>query len=301
MQALFWHKIKYMNRIYHNELFKDFEKSDIEKLIDTLEYVSCPAETYLFTEECSEATLFFVAEGTLSSEIQAENEVLYHAGDYFGEVSFLNNTFRSGKIKSVTDSTLFKLKRTDFFDANILSPQIALQILSQLAIRVTTYLHTRENTATKILIKYGENEYVEFKSTLRTNLFTGKFDHAIEHASLKTIAGFLNSEGGTLLIGVEDNGNICGIEKDLFQNEDKALLHLTNLIKTQLSMLHLAFINMHTEICDGKSIIRVDVKPANVPVYMNCNNLEVMYVRTGPSTTILKVSEVYDYVKNRFK
>lgn len=290
-----------MTHLYQNKLFEGFQESEIKALINQLEPVHCQSDTYLFTEECSEATLYLVVQGTLTSEIQVEREVLYHEGDFFGEVSFLNNTFRSGKIKAITDCTLFKMKRDDFFNTKILAPEVALIILNRLATCVTTYLHTRENTTTRILIEHGENEYVEFKSTLRLNLFTKKFDHAIEHASLKTVAAFLNSEGGTLLIGVDDAGNVTGIEKDVFQNEDKALLHLTNIIKTQISMLHLAFINMRTEKIGGKAIIRVDVKPANVPAYMECNQLEVMYVRTGPSTICLKVSEIYDYINKRFK
>lgn len=287
--------------ILQNQLFEGIAEEALAPLLTKLQKVTCEADTYLFTKDCTEATLFFVVEGTLTSEIQSESETVYHAGDYLGEISFINNTFRSGKIKAVTNCTLFKLHRDDFFNPDILAPQVALTLLNRLATRITTYLHTRENTTTQELIHHGESEYIEYKSTLRCNLFTGKFDHAIEHASLKTIAGFLNSEGGTLLIGVADDGSILGIEKDLYQNNDKALLHLTNLIKTQLSMLHLSFINMYTESIDGKTIIRVDVQPANIPVFMDCNNLEVMYIRIGPSTTTLKVSEVYNYIGKRFK
>lgn len=290
-----------MNEVSQNRLFEGIEKSALISLMASLQKVECPSDTYLFTEDCTEATLFFVQEGTLISEIQSENETIYHAGDYFGEISFLNNAFRCGKIKAVTDSVLFKLYRKDFFNSAILAPELALSILNRLATRVTTYLHSRENTTTQFLIQHGENEFIEYKSTLRYNLFSKKFDHAIEHASLKTIAAFLNSEGGTLLIGVSDDGTILGINDDQFQNSDKALLHLTNLIKTQLSIMHLSFINMFAEIFDGKTIIRVDVKPANIPAYMECNNLEVMYVRIGPSTTTLKVSEVYNYINKRFK
>lgn len=290
-----------MNTIIQNEWFDGIEKSKIDRLLDSLQKVECLANTYLFTEDCSAATLFLVETGTLTSEIASEREIVYHSGDYFGEVSFLNNTFRSGKVKAVTDCVLYQLNRKDFFNPDILAPEVALVLLHRLATRITTYLHTRENTTTPALIQHGENEYIEYKSTLRCNLFTEKFDHAIEHASLKTIAAFLNSEGGTLLIGIADDGSIIGIEKDLFQNGDKALLHLTNLIKTQLSMLHLSFINMYTETLDDKTIIRVDVQPANIPVYMNCNNLEVLYIRVGPSTISLKVSEVYNYIHQRFK
>ena len=65
------------------------------------------------------------------------------------------------------------------------------------------------------LIKRGENEKIEFKSTLRINLHTKEQDKKVENSVLKTIVAFLNSEGGTLLIGVSDCGEIIGIEKDI--------------------------------------------------------------------------------------
>lgn len=62
------------------------------------------------------------------------------------------------------------------------------------------------NLSVEELIHRGESERLEFKSTLRWNLHTDSKDKRIEHAVLKTIAAFLNTQGGTLLIGVEDDG-----------------------------------------------------------------------------------------------
>ena len=46
------------------------------------------------------------------------------------------------------------------------------------------------------------------------------------HAALKTIAAFLNTEGGDLLIGVDDDRRVLGIEHDRLENDDKFLRHL---------------------------------------------------------------------------
>jgi len=74
----------------------------------------------------------------------------------------------------------------------------------------------------------------EFKGTLRVNLHTGQNDVKLEHAVLKTLAAFLNSKGGTLFVGVNDDGEVIGLENDKFLNRDKMALHLDNLIKDQL-------------------------------------------------------------------
>ena len=83
------------------------------------------------------------------------------------------------------------------------------------------------------LIEGGESTTVEFKSTLRTNLHTNKQDKEIEHEVLKTLAGFLNTDGGTLVIGVADDGTPVGIEADKFPSEDKMYLHLVNIMKSR--------------------------------------------------------------------
>ena len=71
------------------------------------------------------------------------------------------------------------------------------------------------------MIRDGESDVVEFKSTLRTNLYTDKPDKNIEYASLKTLAGFLNTNGGRLVIGISDDGKPVGIEAVSFGTQTK--------------------------------------------------------------------------------
>jgi hypothetical protein len=91
----------------------------------------------------------------------------------------------------------------------------------------------REMTISEIIVS-GESSVVEFKSSLRMNLHTKNADQKIEHAVLKTLAAFLNTRGGTLVIGVDDNGTPLGLEDDGFQSEDKMDQHLANLSRTAL-------------------------------------------------------------------
>ena len=70
------------------------------------------------------------------------------------------------------------------------------------------------------LVEIGESDEIEFKSTLRFNLHTGEKDSRMEFACVKTIAGFLNRDGGSLVIGVGDDGSPLGLDTDGFANED---------------------------------------------------------------------------------
>ena len=151
------------------------------------------------------------------------------------------------------------------------------------------------------LIKEGESETLEFKSTLRVNLHTKTVDHKIELSNLKTIAAFLNSKGGTLLVGIDDNGETLGIDNDIFPNEDKMCLHLINLIKRDIGIKHLPYINFDFEDWQGKRIFVVSCKGGDLPVYLKENDKEHFYIRTGPANTELPVSDVSGYLKKRFK
>ncbi len=150
------------------------------------------------------------------------------------------------------------------------------------------------------VILNGESEAVEFKSTLRTNMHTGDKDPRMELAVLKTLAGFLNTNGGMLVIGVSDDGSPVGIQADEFENEDKMSLHLVNIVKSRLGIQ--AMISLHINF-DDRNKYRVMVVKCNkspTPVFVKDGNNERFYIRTGPSTTELSPSQTPEYIKQRF-
>lgn len=150
------------------------------------------------------------------------------------------------------------------------------------------------------LIKKGETEKVEFKSTLRTNLHTQQYDKNIEHTILKTISAFLNTDGGTLLIGVSDNGEINGIEKDKFPSNDKFNLHFTNLIKEFIGNENMPYLHFELVLLEGKHIMKISCMKSNKPVFLKFNKIEEFYVRVGASTVQLQGSKLVDYINNNF-
>ena len=150
------------------------------------------------------------------------------------------------------------------------------------------------------LIKKGESESLEFKSTLRTNLYTNEFDKKIEHSLLKTICAFLNSKGGTVLIGVEDKGKIIGTQKDNFENSDKLQLHLSNIIKERLGKENSSLISAEVIKLKGKEIVRLDCRKSKKPVFLKEDSEEQFFIRVGPSTSRINGRELIEYVKRNF-
>lgn len=151
------------------------------------------------------------------------------------------------------------------------------------------------------IITNGESSEVEFKSTLRVNLHTGSKDPKIELAAMKTIAGFINSNGGVLTIGVADDGTPLDIDADGFKNEDKMNLHLVNLIKDRIGPSVMQFIHARFEDYDSCRVMVIECSKAKSPAFVKDGNIERFYIRTGPSTTELSASQTQEYIKQKYK
>lgn len=153
------------------------------------------------------------------------------------------------------------------------------------------------------LIANGENEFVEFKSSLRHDYRQVKTDKNLEHVILKSIAGFLNANGGTLIIGVNDDGEILGLANDFFslkkKNKDgfhqRIILIVSNAFgKDICSKIHISFHNI-----EEKEICTITIEPSIRPTYFNEGNRTIFFLRTGNVTNPLTTSETVEYLQTR--
>lgn len=155
-------------------------------------------------------------------------------------------------------------------------------------------------------IEAGESHLIEFKETARWDVRNNKQDKIIEKVILDSVAAFLNTDGGTLLIGVKDTGEIGGLDKDyrLFGKKDAhrdayenwlVQYLLNNYQKDIASCLKVTFHQL-----DGKDICCVTIKPAPRPVYIKDGNSEQFFIRTGNSKKQLSTSEVVQYCKQHW-
>lgn len=151
------------------------------------------------------------------------------------------------------------------------------------------------------MIAAGENDMLEFKSTIRTNLHAGKPGKEIELAWLKSVVAFCNTEGGSILIGVKDDGNILGLDADNFQNDDKCLLHVQNLIREHVGLEYLPYVKFSLLDMEGRKILAVQCIPLKRIMLLKSSGKEQFYVRSGPSSIELPMSKVLEYVNDRKK
>jgi hypothetical protein len=151
------------------------------------------------------------------------------------------------------------------------------------------------------LIAGGESDNLEFKSTLRTNLQTGEKDKRMEKAVLKTVVAFLNSNGGTLLVGVDDDGKVIGMDTASFESRDKLNLHVSNLLSSQIGDEFIPFIRFRTVDFDDKTVLVFNCQPTSSPVFLKDGTNEIYFVRSGPSSVELTGIDLLKYVNNRSK
>jgi hypothetical protein len=150
------------------------------------------------------------------------------------------------------------------------------------------------------LVAAGEGPGIEFKSTLRRNLHTNQTDPKIEFAVLKTVAAFLNTDGGTLVIGVADDGTPVGLEPDGFPSEDKMALHLINLLKERIGGEHALVVHPRFDEHNGTRVFVVECHRSKSPAFVKEGGVERFFVRYGPSTQELVDSSMHDFMKQRF-
>lgn len=174
------------------------------------------------------------------------------------------------------------------------------KIFKNQLLKAQKFLEIYRKEELELIIAKGETKYVEFKSTLRYDLNAKQILKDREKDVLRTIAGFLNSEGGTLFIGVTDEGNILGLEFDNFKNTDKYLLHLQNLINNKLIPTPARQVNTEIVKIGGKLVCIVKCGITDQPIFLKWDNQEEFYIRTGPSTIKLGLSETLNYVKENY-
>ena len=155
------------------------------------------------------------------------------------------------------------------------------------------------------LMAKGESDTVEFKSSLRWDRRDERVNKALEGVVIKTLAGFLNAKGGTLLIGVDDAGAAVGLCADYGtlkkQDRDSFELHLQQIVTRDLGEAASAsFLAVNFHEIDGKDICQVTIEPSDHPIYVDSQNQAVFYLRSGNATRPLPVDEAVKYVQRRW-
>ena len=216
--------------------------------------------------------------------------------DFLDENDQLPTTLKSHLINDIDE---FGLKSDDYL---VFLEKRADLIFQELKNRIDLkHKENKKEDEAREIISNEENERLEMKSTLRFDIREGVVNKKLEYASVKAVSSFLNTEGGILIIGVDDNKNIIGIEKDLQmlpkQNTDGFELHFRQLIKKYLGDYLEKYIKIKFPKVDDKVICVVNVSKSGKPVFINFEGNQSFFVRNGNASIPKNRQEQSEYEK----
>jgi len=168
----------------------------------------------------------------------------------------------------------------------------------------TSVLQPHQTNEIIKLISSREGATLEFKSSVRWDYRQNKLNKELEKVIVKTIAGFLNVNGGKLLIGIDDTGTVLGLRNDYQtlkkKDSDGFELFITQLISSYIGKEFCLYIHTSFHDINGEDVCLVDVEACPKPAYIHEDQDVRFYIRTGGSTQLLNAKEVTEYVLNRW-
>ena len=207
------------------------------------------------------------------------------------------------------------LKRNDSGDAaiikNIPSPNDLVVTLNDMfstphvGILPTGKQESREAKLPPALIAGGENQFVEFKASLIWDYHREVANKELYTPVMKNIVAFLNSDGGDVLIGVSDDGELLGLEPDLSTMNKGNYDGFENIFNMAFNKMigveYRTYVTVTFPEVDGINICRVTVAPSTEPAYLQYKGDERFYIRAGNASQPLPVSKATKYVQTHFK
>lgn len=177
-----------------------------------------------------------------------------------------------------------------------------LALIQAVLIVLVVIRSLKEEASVTELIKIGEHERLEFKTTLRWDVKRGQVNKELEHGVMKTIAAFLNSKGGSLIIGVDDQHKVLGLASDFSslvkKNQDGFENHFNNVFSAMIGPEFRRHVRLSFHEVSGEDVCLVSVEPGHQPAYLKTENGEDFFIRTGNATTPLKMSQLTAYLSS---
>ena len=239
---------------------------------------------------------------------------------------------RKGKVQLI-DATLFwsAMRRSLGDKRREIPPEKALEVLSLLAKRKDgeTRTRTEDGYEEEVVVshifpttQFGFRR-IPVERPLRLNLQASPeriarleeqngFQNLARSPTLpsrpsprSSIAAFLNTEGGDLLLGVADDRTVVGIEQDRLDNDDKFMLHLSQVVRNGLGARAGTRVDPKVQIVDGKGVCVVSCQRSPEPVLLRWKGVEAakagdFFVRSGPGTVRLSDEDAKEYARTRF-
>jgi len=275
-----------------NGVFDDFTEEEKHQLAALAERKHYSKNQLVFSIDHKGKYFYLVEDGELLLRLKDSETKVYKRGKLFGEIGLFTLSYRMGTIRALNDSNLLAFSGERVYDPEELPVPIALKLTKALTLKIIDYIYARQQTSSRHLIAGGESNVVEFKVNPSRSAMS---------KILKTLVAFMNTKGGTLFIGVDDDKTIKGISMESYKEIDQFNLDLVNMINNHIGSFFTSLVGFDIEEIDGKTVFRIDCAVATRPAFYRDSGDELFYIRSGPSNTRLQPSGIINYIQRRLE
>jgi CRP-like cAMP-binding protein len=293
--------------VARHPLFDGLEDHDLRCLAKAARLRSFQRNCLVFDPKYRNTRHFYIVlAGQLQLRLQNLEEKTMEPGEVFGEVAFFSNDHRTGSVRAKKKSKLLAFPRSVFTEPGELSAQARVKVLQRLAKQIIGYLSYHLQRSSAMLVQQSEGVNLEFKAS-----YDGKKQQ--KETVVRTIAAMMNAEGGSMLFGVGNSGEVSGLKDYGTEKMDEAVRALMEFLEIKLGREYCDLIDMYGDDIRGKTVLRIDCMPSKVPVFVPSRPNKpkskngkptksdyVFYRRTGSSNKKLTNREMVPYLKRRF-
>jgi CRP-like cAMP-binding protein len=275
-----------------NKVFEGFTESEKYQIAAVAERKHYSKNQLVFSIDHKGKYFYLVESGDLLLRLKDSKTKVYQRGKLFGEIGLFTQSYRMGTIRALSDSSLLAFSGERVYDSEELPASLALKLTKALTLKIIDYINARQQTSSRHLIASGESNVVEFKKNPSRSAMS---------KILKTLVAFMNTKGGTLFIGVDDDKTIHGIPLGSYKEIDQFNLDLVNMINNHIGSFFTSLVGFDIEEIEGKTVFRIDCAVATRPAFYRDGGEELFYIRSGPSNTRLQPSGIINYIQRRLE
>lgn len=268
-------------------VFNQLNEEEIHILANLGEVENYKKGDILFSFEDPGDAFFIIYSGSLKAFLRDNHKKKFKPGQLIGEISMFVGRNRTGSVRVSEKTTLIKFNKVDIYNENFININLQLKITLCLVNNIVDYFYETPMNITE-LIKKGESETLEFKKEIHKK--------NIEEI-LRTVVGMCNHKGGTILIGVNNDGTISGtsFDSDDLMKDIEALAY-SRTGNELLSMTHIFF-----DMIDGNKILRIECEPASNFIFWNEEDKKILFIRSNAVTRKLdNVEDIAKYFHKRY-
>lgn len=227
----------------------------------------------------------------------------------------------SSFLHRLTSSDIIKLELADY-SPEFLSREFSNaqhEFMDEVIKPILNHQSQQLNSKLKDFLLKEEGECLEFKGSLRYNINIKAVKNGVESAdprlektALATICAFLNSEGGTLIIGIENNTKkVLGLKNDYNtfsdekkRNRDGFENHLRNMIVDNITPYVPRLVKIDFESVGDEEVCLVQVQKSSEAMFLKDKvgnrDIQELWVRDGNGKRQLEGVDMAEYLKRNW-